>query len=265
MQFAVKDKLIFIQYFLWKFKKLQNVKIITKICLKNYKAEIICNWIVFVIWWQGVYNHNIVIKGGGIMRKNVILSLILTVCVVVLSFASVKTDVIHSTDVSNKIDKVLTVAKNENSKNPVLETRFLNMLNHNFVYNDDFYSDSALIENSLLALLDVAEDSYVAEQYVKDYAFNMYGKIYDDFETDKEGYVYIAPRGYTIYKHEIVSVTDNKDGSFTVVTDVICDYEDGSVETLKAETLFLEADDSAFGYNILYSDIIEEVVVSTDC
>jgi hypothetical protein len=202
------------------------------------------------------------------MRKNIVLSAILTVCVVVLSFACVKTENFDNSAAKNQNNEVLTVAKNNTIDNKVLETRFLNMLNHNFVYNDDFYDDGVLVENSLLALLDVSEDSFVAETYVRDYLFNMYGKIYGEFESDypeKEGYLYIRPRGYNIYSHEIASVTNNNDGSYTVVTSVTISYEDGTEEVATAETLFLKAEDSAFGFNMLYSDILESTFVASDC
>ncbi len=204
------------------------------------------------------------------MRKNVIFSLLLTVCVVVLSFACVKPEAADNSLLESTGAAVITVSKN-NSTDKALETRFLNMLNHNFVYNEDFYDDSVLVNNSVLAVLDLAEDSYIAEDYLKDYVFNMYGKIYKDFSflgedfTEKEGYVYILPRGYNEYSHKIVSVTDNNDGSYTVISDVEISYEDGSVETLVCETVFLENTESAFGYNIMYSDIIEEAVSGVDC
>lgn len=199
------------------------------------------------------------------MRKNIIFSLILAVCVVILSFACVKTDATVKTNPKARESKVLTVAQTPESENPVLEARFLNMLNHNFVYNNDFYDDEALVQNSVLALLDMAEDSYIAETYVKDYIFNMYGKIYEGFESDKEGYLYVLPRGYSLYNHEIVKVTDNLDGSYTVITNVTISYEEGDTETLECETLFIEAEDSAFGYNMLYSDIAEEIVNASEC
>ncbi len=198
------------------------------------------------------------------MRKKITFSLILAVCVVVLSFACVKTEASQSGQ-PNKTDKVITVANNDAESNPVLEARFLNMLNHSFVYNEDFYNDNALVDNSVLALLDLSEDSYIAEDYVKDYIFNMYGKIFDNIESDKEGYVYIIPRGYSTYTHKIATVTDNKDGSYTVITDVTISYEDDTEETLKAETVFLQAEDSAFGFNIMYSNIVEEVVDTAEC
>lgn len=205
------------------------------------------------------------------MRKNVIFSLLLTVCVIVLSFACVKTDISYDAAAENKNTQVLTVSKNDNQANPVLEARFLNMLNHNFVYNEDFYEDSVLVNNSLVALLNVAEDSFVKQTYVEDYIFNMYGKIYDGFDflgenlPEKSGYVYIIPRGYSEYTHKIVSLTDNKDGSYTVISEVEISNADGSVENLKAETVFLENTESDFGYNIMYSEIIENVLDVIDC
>ena len=202
------------------------------------------------------------------MRKNVIFSLLLTVCVIVLSFACVKTDGVSVNDSKKQNTEVITVSKNEN-QNEALNTRFENMLNHNFVYNNDFYDDSTLANNSVLALLDLSEDSYISETYLKDYVFNMYGKIYNDFtflgETEKEGFVYILPRGYNIYTHQIVTVVNNADGSYTVLSEVEVSYEDGSLETLYCETVFLENGESAFGYNIMYSEIFENVANGIDC
>lgn len=197
------------------------------------------------------------------MRKNIIFSLSLTFCVVVLSFACIKTETPYKTP-SVDGTSVVTVSKNSVNKNSVLETRFLNMLNHNFVYNDDFYDDSAIVNNSVLALLDTAESSFLKEIYLKDYIFNMYGKNYDNLDFSpqnlpaKSGYVYIIPRGYSEYSHKIISVKDNSDGSYVVVTEVEISTDD-TTEIVKAETVFIENKDSSFGYNILYSEFIENV------
>ena len=204
------------------------------------------------------------------MRKNIIFSVMLTLCVVVLSFACIKTDGVNKATVQNNKTDVLTVSQNSAVENKALEARFLNMLNHNFVYNDAFYDDSALANDSMIALLDVAENSFLDEAYLSDYIFNMYGKIYKDFSflgenlPQKEGCVYIIPRGYSEYKHSVISITDNKDGSYTVLTEVEVLGEENQ-NTMKCETLFLTADDSAFGYNIMYSEIIEVAAVEVDC
>ena len=94
-----------------------------------------------------------------------------------------------------------------------------------------------------------------------DYLYNMYGVEVENLSSvnegfpKKEGYVYIIPRGYTVYKHTIDSVKLNEDGSYTVTTDVIIDSHDGDEEG-KAVTLFVKNSDSRFGFNIISSDII---------
>ena len=143
----------------------------------------------------------------------------------------------------------------------VLEKRFLNMLNHSFVYGEDFYDDEALLNASALALLDLANDGFIEEAYLKDYVFNMYGKIYDNFDginedmPEKDGGFYVIPRGYDLYEHSIVSVTANEGGSYTVVTNVIIDYHFGDKVQAVGTTFFLPNEESQFGFNILYSDL----------
>lgn len=205
------------------------------------------------------------------MRKNVIFSLVLVLCVVVLAFAAIKTDAPKVQGAEIQKGDVLTVSQSTNTTNKVLETRFLNMLNHNFVYNDAFYDDAWLVNDSMLALLDKAEGSFLDQVVLSDYVFNMYGKKYKDFDflgetlSEEQGYVYIIPRGYDEYTHQIVSITDNNDGSFTVISNVEISGADNTVENLKCETLFLQAEDSDFGFNILYSDIIEATGAEIDC
>lgn len=204
------------------------------------------------------------------MRKNIVLSLIMTLCVVVLSFACVKTDAVPQSEAKVTEKSVVNVA-NTNTANSALEARFLNMLNHNFVYNDAFYNDSVLVNDSMLALLSSSQNGFIDETVLADYIFNMYGKIYNDFSflgdnlPTKDGFVYILPRGYNTYSHNIVNVTDNKDGSYTVLTDVEISYADGTSEVLSAETVFLENQESAFGYNIMYSIIEEGIVADAEC
>ncbi len=177
------------------------------------------------------------------------LALVLLCSVILLSFCSF-------TPVKANAD-IPTAVNNEK----VLEARFLNMLNHNFVYNDAFYNDEALLNDSCLALLEYQDGGFIADGYVKDYAFNMYGKIYDDLsgfnaELPKaDGKFFVKARGYDLYEHSVLEVIDNQDGSFTVKTEVKIDYHFGETETVACETLFIENELSQFGFNILYSDI----------
>ena len=205
------------------------------------------------------------------MRKNVILALSVLLCVCVLSFMGVSGAGVSNNTSENGNTDVVTVANNTAVNSKVLETRFLNMLNHSFVYNDDFQNNQTLVNNSVLGLLNLAEDGFVNENYVTDYIFNMYGIRISDFaniNTDceqKDGYVYIIHRGYCEYKHTVLSVTDNNDGSYTVVTNVEISLDDGSVINDRATTVFLRNNDSQFGYNIVYSEIGTVTENTVDC
>lgn len=151
--------------------------------------------------------------------------------------------------------------------NGVYEARFLNMLNHNFVYNADFDNLDDLINNSALALLnlrDAENEDYIAEGYVKDFVKDMYGIEIADMSAlncefpQLDGYLFIIPRGYTTYKHSIVSVDKNEDGSYTVVSNVTATGHDTAAKTQKAVSLFVENENSAFGYNMIYCNILSD-------
>lgn len=147
-----------------------------------------------------------------------------------------------------------------------VETRFRNMLNHNFVYNSDFENADTVVNNSILAILnlrDSEDQDYIAEDYVKNFVKDMYGVEIIDMSNlnsefpHKDGYLYIVPRGYTTYTHKIVSVNQNDDGSYTVVSDITVKNHDSDAESQKAVSLFVKNDSSAFGYNMIYCNIIE--------
>lgn len=146
----------------------------------------------------------------------------------------------------------------------VLEARFLNMLNHSFAYGEDLGSVETLVNCSVAALCNMdggAEESFIKESRVEDYMYNMYGVEAENLDSvnaafpHKDGYVYIIPRGYTVYKHTIDSVMLNEDGSYTVTTLVNIDSHDGE-ENGRAVTLFVKNSDSQFGFNIISSEII---------
>ena len=148
-------------------------------------------------------------------------------------------------------------------KEKVLEARFLNMLNHSFAYDEELASVEDLVNCAVTALCVTkgTDDSFIEESRVEDYLYNMYGVEVENLSSvnaeypQKDGYVYIIPRGYTVYKHTIDSVRLNEDGSYTVTTSVTLDSHDGKEEG-KAVTLFVKNSNSQFGFNIISSDII---------
>lgn len=146
-----------------------------------------------------------------------------------------------------------------------LDARFLNMLNHNFVYNSDFDNADTIVNNAALALLDLRDsenEDYIKDTYVKGFVKDMYGIEIDDMSQlnaefpQIDGYLYIIPRGYTTYSHSILSVEQNEDGSYTVVSNVTVKGHDAAAKAQKAVSLFVKNEDSAFGYNMIYCNII---------
>lgn len=148
-------------------------------------------------------------------------------------------------------------------KEKVLEARFLNMLNHSFAYDEELASVEDLVNCAVTAICVTGgtDDSFIEESRVEDYLYNMYGVEVENLSSvnadfpKKDGYVYVIPRGYTVYKHSIESVRLNEDGSYTVTTSVTLDSHDGKEEG-KAVTLFVKNSNSQFGFNIISSDII---------
>ena len=163
-----------------------------------------------------------------------------------------------------KENSVVTVSKSEMSPektDKLLESRFLNMLKHSFVYDADFESVESVVNGSMPALLNLREGDFISEAFVADYVFNMYGIEVENFGElnrdfpSKEGYVYIIPRGFTKYEHSAVSVTENEDGSYTVETKVTAEGHDSEAIVETCTTLFVPNESSSFGFNIVYSNI----------
>ena len=141
-----------------------------------------------------------------------------------------------------------------------LGARFLNMLNRNYSYDDDFYSFETMINNAVLARIDLAEDDFISTCYVADYLASMYGlqiTDYTKYNTDfpqKDGYVYVVPRGYTTYSHKLLSVTENEDGSYTVQSLMTVDAHDDDPQEKSVTALFVPNSDSDFGFVMVYAN-----------
>lgn len=189
------------------------------------------------------------------MKK--ILSLVLGVVMLIVCVSLIAPTVSEGSQVT-------ALAAQDTAKS-VNEARFLNMLNHNFVYNADFDSADTIVNNASLALLDLRDstnENYIADTYVKGFVKDMYGIEIADMSNinaehpQLEGFLYIIPRGYTSYDHTIISIEENEDGSFTVISDVVVNDHDSAGKVQKTVSLFVPNNESAFGYNMIYSNII---------
>ena len=205
------------------------------------------------------------------MKKSVVLSLAVVLVLALVSmvvFAATPKNSADLEKVSSNDNSVITVVDNEKlDETEVLKARFLNMLNHNFVYDEDFHSVEDVVNNSVVALLDMREnedDSFIDETLVYNFVYGMYGIEIDDFSSinqempKKDGYVFIIPRGYEIYSHEITDISINEDGSYTVKSNVSIATHDGQDITETCETLFVENENSQFGFNMVYSNFLVE-------
>ena len=154
--------------------------------------------------------------------------------------------------------QVLQTAKPE--KDIAKLSRLENMLNHNFLYGDDFSNMQKIINNSCLALLDKMEDQFISTDILFPFIENAYGiSVFIDDEFNKgfprkDGAVYVLPRGFTKYTHTIINVEENGD-TLIVTSLALSDSHDSEVTELICTTVFKVNSQSAFGYNITQSNI----------
>jgi len=197
--------------------------------------------------------------------KRKVLALILMLAVLCVSTSSFMPSSVAATDEI----VVEQVEAPEYDAEKALEVRFETILNRNFSYNEEIGDVDVLVNNSILALLDkrdADDESFIAEEIVASFVYDMYGiEIVDfsEFNADmpsKEGYVYIIPRGYSVYNHNVTDIIENEDGTFTVSSKVVIDEHDDVETEFSATTLFVKNENSTFGYNIIYSDIIENTI-----
>ncbi len=211
-----------------------------------------------------VYNDNNEEKGGCFMKYR-ILALILMLAVLFVGTIFFLPSSALATD-------EYLVAKQpvaEYSAEKALEVRFENILNRNFSYNEEIADIDALVNNSVLALLDkrdAQDDSFIDENIVADFIYDMYGIDVVDFADlnadmpKKNGFVYIIPRGYSVYTHDVIDIIENEDGTFSVTSRVLIDGHENNTSEFVATTLFVKNANSSLGYNIIYSNIIENTI-----
>lgn len=204
------------------------------------------------------------------MKKSIVSLLCVAICIII-AVANVVPSVSSESSVAKPetvvSNDVVTVANSQNNQvdvSKISESRFLNMLNHNYLYGEAFNYEDEIVNNAVIALLDLRDsedEAYIAENYVADYIFNMYGVEISSFAginaefPQKQGYVYIIPRGFSLYEHKMVSATENEDGSFTVKTKVTVFSHDGLEKTEFCTSLFVKNADSSFGYSLISSNI----------
>ena len=190
------------------------------------------------------------------MKRVLFVSLFLIACLCMNGFIVAPATVADtSPDVTNVVNEV--------SPDPqlVLEARLENLLNINYIYGDDILDNEKLLNKAAISLKSLADDNGFIEQtavtsFIKD-LYDIDLVITDDMNSDmpkKEGYVYLIPRGYTKYEHTITGISV-EDGVIRVTSAVKVNYHDSEATEATATTIFVENQNSRFGYNIVSSEI----------
>lgn len=145
----------------------------------------------------------------------------------------------------------------DNTASSSLEARLLHMLALNYNFDDDFKSDAAIFENSMIALCDLADDDgFIEKSVVLGFIENMYGYSVIESELEfsadlpqKEGCFFVIPRGYTAYTYEINSL-EQYGGLVVASCTVTANPHDGEQFSFDITVDFVENSNSSFGYNI---------------
>ncbi len=145
-----------------------------------------------------------------------------------------------------------------NTQQDALTARLTNMLDHNYLYGNDFDDMHTVINNSCLALLESRDGDYISVDVLFPFIDAMYGiPVYCDdtlnaqFER-KEGAVYIVPRGFISFRHTITNIKE--EAGVLTVTSCAIDADSGNKVT--CVTVFTQNGNSPFGYNIIASSLL---------
>ncbi len=186
------------------------------------------------------------------MKRFILLSLFLVSCLCMNGFILPPAE-------TNPINYDAVIAEADQSK--VAEAKMQNLLNLNNVYGDDFTNNEALVNAAAINLRSYAnENGFIENDIVVSYLKDIYDidiVINDTINVNlpqKQGYVYLIPRGYTAYSHEIVSISENEE-FITVVSLVYIDTHDSQVSVGTATTKLVKNPSASFGYNIIDSEI----------
>ena len=186
------------------------------------------------------------------MKRFILLSLFLIGCLCMNGFIAPPARI-------QKSDEAPIIALADNEK--VFEAHIANLLNLNNVYGEDFTDNEALVNAAALNLRSYANEfGFIKNEIVTAYIKDIYDidiEINDKINADmpkRDGYVYLIPRGYTAFSHEVLSITDN--GDFLTVISIVSVNTHDSYSTVGTATTRLEKNANAsFGYNIISSDI----------
>lgn len=152
------------------------------------------------------------------------------------------------------------------SENEILD-RLVGYLNINRCFNEDFFDEDALIEAAQISLLDFAtfdnEATYINAILVEEFIHEFYGikvstESFDNSGFDiPEGYILVAPRGYSTISHKAISIEFNAENNeYTVISCLTSYSHEYETETNLCESVFKVNSESDYGFNLTSCEIL---------
>lgn len=190
------------------------------------------------------------------MSKRLVLFFV-AVCVFSLTLCAFGFNVMAETK-AQKPDSTVNVTSSVDGS---VIARFETMLNNNFVYNEDFESDKAIIENSILSLVNHIENGQIDMALTLNFIANMYGRQVDpnaavyEFLPADEGKFAVVPKGFSVYRHNNLTV-EEIDGGFSVTSEMTVDAHDTIGSKVLVKSIFVPNEGSTFGYNLIKSEYV---------
>lgn len=154
------------------------------------------------------------------------------------------------------------IIETEFNSEKAFESHIVNLLNLNNVYGDDFTDNEKLVNKAAISMRSYANaNGFIEESIIVSFVKDMYDidlVITEDINKDmpkRDGFVYLIPRGYTLYNHTIMDITDM--GKYLSVTSSVnILYHNDCVEVGTATTKLVKNPNCSFGYSIMDSQII---------
>ena len=190
------------------------------------------------------------------MSKRLV-SFFVAVCVFSLTLCAFGLNAVAETKAEKQVSTVNAVS----SIDGAVVARFETMLNNNFVYNQDFDSDKAIIENSILSLVNHIEDGQIDMALTLNFIANMYGRQVDpsaatyEFLPADEGKFAVIPKGFSVHRHNNLTV-EEIDGGYSVTSEMTVDAHDTDGAKILVKSIFVPNDGSLFGYNLIKSEYV---------
>ncbi|MGI6270166.1 MAG: hypothetical protein ACOYKJ_06505 [Candidatus Howiella sp.] len=154
-----------------------------------------------------------------------------------------------------------------NETDTALYARLSQLVQLNRVFDDCFDSDTVLVDEASVILLDSAEtlengDRVIKQSYIISFIYDLYGKVIDPLSLPSvytagapAGYFHIIPRGYDEMESEIISLSVGQDGQITAAVKLTVRSHWGEASEAQATFTFVQNTKSAFGYNLLKAEV----------